>query len=144
MSDIVLQVLTTLFGYCIIMAYNVETFCFQVTEEEIMDDEFDEAVEIDNVGSEEKDGRAISADLIRGHINTIILRSLDDGDEIEKKSHGQYSMKQPSLYSALKRLEKDGYVTSYWGGSVGGGRRKYFSLTEDGRAVSEQNRSEWE
>lgn len=152
MSDIVLQVLTTLYGYCIIMAYNVETFCFQVTEEEIMDDEFDEAVEIDNVGSEEKDGRAISADLIRGHINTIILRSLDDGDkygyeiiaEIEKKSHGQYSMKQPSLYSALKRLEKDGYVTSYWGGSVGGGRRKYFSLTEDGRAVSEQNRSEWE
>jgi len=152
MSDIVLQVLTTLFGYCIIMAYNVETFCFQVTEEEIMDDEFDEAVEIDNVGSEEKDGRAISADLIRGHINTIILCSLDDGDkygyeiiaEIEKKSHGQYSMKQPSLYSALKRLEKDGYVTSYWGGSVGGGRRKYFSLTEDGRAVSEQNRSEWE
>ena len=91
------------------MAYNVETFCFQVTEEEIMDDEFDEAVEIDNVGSEEKDGRAISADLIRGHINTIILRSLDDGDkygyeiiaEIEKKSHGQYSMKQPSLYSCL-------------------------------------------
>lgn len=117
-----------------------------------MDDEFDEAVEIDNAESEEKDGRAISADLIRGHINTIILRSLDDGDkygyeiiaEIEKKSHGQYSMKQPSLYSALKRLEKDGYVTSYWGGSVGGGRRKYFSLTEDGRAVSEQNRSEWE
>ena len=99
-----------------------------------MDDEFDEAVEIDNVGSEEKDGRAISADLIRGHINTIILRSLDDGDkygyeiiaEIEKKSHGQYSMKQPSLYSALKRLEKDGYVTSYWGGSVGGGRRIFF------------------
>ena len=152
MSDIVLQVLTTLYGYCIIMAYNVETLCFQVTEEEIMDDEFDEAVEIDNAESEEKDGRAISADLIRGHINTIILRSLDDGDkygyeiiaEIEKKSHGQYSMKQPSLYSALKRLEKDGYVTSYWGGSVGGGRRKYFSLTEDGRAVSEQNRSEWE
>lgn len=152
MSDIVLQVLTTLYGYCIIMADNIETFCFQVTEEEIMDDEFDEAVEIDNAESEEKDGRAISADLIRGHINTIILRSLDDGDkygyeiiaEIEKKSHGQYSMKQPSLYSALKRLEKDGYVTSYWGGSVGGGRRKYFSLTEDGRAVSEQNRSEWE
>lgn len=150
MSDIVLQVLTTLCGYCIIMVYNVETFCFQVAEEEIMDDEFDEAVEIDNTESEEKDGRAISADLIRGHINTIILRSLDDGDkygyeiiaEIEKKSHGQYSMKQPSLYSALKRLEKDGYVTSYWGGSVGGGRRKYFSLTEDGRAVSEQNRSE--
>nr|MDE6274249.1 PadR family transcriptional regulator [Clostridiales bacterium] len=117
-----------------------------------MDEEFDAEEELEKAESDEKDGRAISADLIRGHINTIILRSLDDGDkygyeiiaEIEKKSHGQYSLKQPSLYSALKRLEKDGYVTSYWGGSVGGGRRKYFSLTEDGKSVSEQNRSEWE
>ena len=96
--------------------------------------------------------KAVSSDLIRGHINTIILRALYDGDkygyeiiaEIERKSHGQYSLKQPSLYSALKRLEKDGYVTSYWGGSVGGGRRKYFSLTEAGKAISEQNQSEWE
>lgn len=102
--------------------------------------------------AEEKQEKAISSDLIRGHINTIILRSLYDGDkygyeiisEIEGKSHGQYSLKQPTLYSALKRLEKDGYITSYWGGSVGGGRRKYFSLTDEGKAISEQNQSEWE
>ncbi len=102
--------------------------------------------------SAEKDEKSISSDLIRGHINTIILRSLYDGDkygyeiiaEIERKSHGQYSLKQPSLYSALKRLEKDGYVTSYWGGSVAGGRRKYFSLTDEGKTISEQNQSEWE
>ncbi len=99
-----------------------------------------------------KDDKSISSDLIRGHINTIILRALYDGDkygyeimaEIERKSHGQYSLKEPSLYSALKRLEKNGYVTSYWGGSVAGGRRKYFSLTDEGKAVSEQNQSEWE
>ncbi len=101
---------------------------------------------------EKQDEKSISADLIRGHINTIILRSLADGDkygyeiiaEIERKSHGQYSLKQPSLYSALKRLEKDGYITSYWGGSVGGGRRKYFSLSEEGKAITEQNQAEWE
>ena len=48
-------------------------------------------------GGEEKQ-QSISADLIRGHINTIILRSLYDGDkygydiinEIEKKSGGMY------------------------------------------------------
>ena len=103
-------------------------------------------------GSDEKDGKSVSADLIRGHINTIILRALADGDkygyeiiaDIEQKSHGQYSLKQPSLYSALKRLETQGYVTSYWGGSVGGGRRKYFSLTDEGVKITEQNRSEWE
>ena len=106
----------------------------------------------DSVVLEERPEKTVSSDLIRGHINTIILRALYDGDkygyeiiaEIERKSHGQYTLKQPSLYSALKRLETDGYVTSYWGGSVGGGRRKYFSLTESGKAISEQNQSEWE
>ncbi len=108
--------------------------------------------EVDLSASEQKEEKSISADLIRGHINTIILRALYEGDkygyeiiaEIERKSHGQYSLKQPSLYSALKRLESQGYVTSYWGGSVGGGRRKYFSLTEEGKQISERNQSEWE
>ncbi len=115
----------------------------------------DETTAVSPAETDEDDDRAekgVSSDLIRGHINTIILRSLYDGDkygyeiiaEIERKSSGQYTLKQPSLYSALKRLEKDGYITSYWGGSVGGGRRKYFSLTDEGKAVSEQNQAEWE
>lgn len=101
---------------------------------------------------DEKDHGTISSDLIRGHINTIILRSLYDGDkygyaileEIARKSHNQYQLKQPSLYSALKRLEKEGYITSYWGGTAGGGRRKYFSLTDQGKEVAERNLMEWE
>ena len=126
-----------------------------------MNDEFDEIESGESEDSEnektekaetEKEEKSISSDLIRGHINTILLRSLSDSDkygyeiisEIEKKSCGQYSLKQPSLYSALKRLEKQGFVTSYWGGTAGGGRRKYFSLTEDGKTIADQNRSEWE
>lgn len=66
--------------------------------------------------AEDSSKGAISADLIRGHINTIILRTLDERDkygyeiinEIEDKSHGQYTLKQPTLYSALKRLETQG------------------------------------
>ena len=95
---------------------------------------------------------SISSDLIRGHINTIILRTLYDGDkygyeiinEIEEKSKGQYSLKQPTLYSALKRLESQDFVTSYWGGVSNGGRRKYFQITAKGRQVVEQNLAEWE
>ncbi len=127
-----------------------------------MDDEItpaeeatEQAAEADPEKKEEKDEKeekSISSDLIRGHINTIILRALYDGDkygyaiiaEIKRKSHDQYSLKEPSLYSALKRLEKDGYVSSYWGGSVGGGRRKYFSLTDLGKEIAEQNLAEWE
>ena len=84
---------------------------------------------------------SISSDLIRGHINTIILRSLYDGDkygydilsEIENKTGGLYSIKQPTLYSALKRLESLRYVASYYGEFSNGGRRKYFRLTDEGR-----------
>ena len=102
-------------------------------------------------GGEEKQ-QSISADLIRGHINTIILRSLYDGDkygyeiisEIEKKSGGLYSLKQPTLYSALNRLESSNYVTSYFGEFSNGGRRKYFSLTDLGKQVTEDNLSAWE
>ena len=99
-------------------------------------------------------GSSISADLIRGHINTIILRSLYDRDkygyeiinEINEKSHGQYTLKQPTLYSALKRLENQGYIQAYWKHDEvsAGGRRKYFRLTENGREISETNCAEWE
>lgn len=96
----------------------------------------------------------ISADLIRGHINTIILRTLYERDkygyeiieEIDEKSHGQYSMKQPTLYSALKRLESQGYINAYWKTDEvsQGGRRKYFTLTDSGREIAEKNQAEWE
>ena len=109
-----------------------------------------------NFNDNEKDNSgnssSISSDLIRGHINTIILRTLYDGDkygyeiinEIEEKSKGQYSLKQPTLYSALKRLESQDFVTSYWGGVSNGGRRKYFQITDKGRKIVEQNLAEWE
>lgn len=102
-----------------------------------------------------EDGKsAISADLIRGHINTIILRTLYERDkygyeiieEIEKKSHGQYSLKQPTLYSALKRLESQNYINAYWKTDEVslGGRRKYYTLTDSGREITEKNQAEWE
>ncbi|MDE7440537.1 MAG: PadR family transcriptional regulator [Clostridia bacterium] len=110
------------------------------------------AIEIQSTDDEAKS--AISADLIRGHINTIILRTLYERDkygyeiieEIEKKSHGQYSLKQPTLYSALKRLETQGYINAYWKTDEVslGGRRKYYTLTDSGREITEKNQAEWE
>ncbi len=104
--------------------------------------------------AEEETKSGISADLIRGHINTIILRTLYERDkygyeiieEIEAKSHGQYTLKQPTLYSALKRLESQGYITAYWKTDEvsNGGRRKYYTLTDSGREITEKNQSEWE
>lgn len=96
--------------------------------------------------------KAISSDLIRGHIDTIILYSLMDGDKfaqqisdsIEEKSNGDYKMIQATLYSSLKRLESLKLVTSYWFDSVDvGGRRKFFSITESGKETVKSNIDSW-
>lgn len=115
---------------------------------------FDESeYDYDKITGGEEGGMSISSDLIRGHINTIILRSLYDGDkygydilsEIESKTGGLYSIKQPTLYSALKRLESLRYVASYYGEFSNGGRRKYFRLTRTkGKEFVKKSLSEWE
>ncbi|BBF43875.1 transcriptional regulator, PadR family [Lachnospiraceae bacterium KM106-2] len=93
----------------------------------------------------------ISSDLIRGHIDTIILSLLCEKDSygyeiiksIQDKSDQLYTLKEPSLYTSLKRLEKAGNITSYWGDETQGGRRKYYSITPEGKAVYEKYVEEW-
>ncbi len=93
----------------------------------------------------------INSDLIRGLIDTIILRILLDGDsygyEIMKavlaNSGGAYELKEPSLYTSLKRLEKQGQIQSYWGDESLGGRRKYYRITKSGKAALESASFEW-
>ncbi len=94
--------------------------------------------------------KSISSDLIRGHIDTIILHTLLSGDKfaqqisdtIEEKSENQYKINQATLYSSLKRLETLKQVTSYWF-DCDGGRRKYFKLTDAGKGAVENNLSNW-
>ena len=95
----------------------------------------------------------IPNEIVRGRINTIILSSLIDEDkygyeirkEIETKTGGTFILKEPTLYSSLKRLEKQGFVEAYYGESTetNGGRRKYYKLTEYGRDVTNKNLNEW-
>lgn len=77
----------------------------------------------------------------RGFVNNTILECLFDGDkygydiikQVKDKSNGKIVLKEPSLYSSLKRFEQKGYISSYWGNSAIGGRRHYYSLTEVGK-----------
>lgn len=93
----------------------------------------------------------IDSDLIRGHIDTIILNILAEGDrygyeickEVENKSKGSYELKQPTLYSCLKRLENQGLISSYWEDSDIGGKRHYYKLTDEGRDTFKQSQDDW-
>ncbi len=93
------------------------------------------------------------SDLIRGNVDTVILKVLYEGDrygfdlikQINTRSNGQWEIKQSTVYACLKRLEKQGFVSSYWDSSESaGGRRKYFSLTERGKEVFATYKNEWE
>ena len=94
---------------------------------------------------------SIDSDLIRGHIDTIILKILKTGDrygyeiikDVETKSNGTYELKQPTLYSCLKRLESQGLISSYWSDSDIGGKRHYYKLTERGENDLKKNQEEW-
>ena len=83
----------------------------------------------------------ISADLLRGYTDTIIMRQLASADgygygisrALAEKSEGMIRLKEATLYTAFRRLEGAGCIRSYWGDEMVGARRRYYSLTEEGR-----------
>jgi DNA-binding PadR family transcriptional regulator len=94
---------------------------------------------------------AFAADLLRGHTDTIVLGVLRRGDSygfeiykaIRTATGGEHEIKEATLYAAYRRLEKDGLVESYWGDETQGGRRKYYRITDAGRAVYGGNVPAW-
>lgn len=95
---------------------------------------------------------SITADLLRGHTETIILAQLlrkeSYGYEINKTirliSENRYELKEATLYSAFRRLEDTGQIESYWGGEATGARRRYYRITELGRQTYRRLLEEWE
>lgn len=95
---------------------------------------------------------SITSDLIRGHTDTIILASLMGGDsygykinkEIQLKTNNQYELKEATLYTAFKRLEESGCISSYWGNENTGARRRYYSISADGRQTYYRLKNDWD
>ncbi len=94
---------------------------------------------------------SITADLIRGHTDTIILASLLRGDSYGYRinralgdlSDGRYEFKEATLYTAFRRLEEEGYIRSYWGDEETGARRRYYTITPEGRVAYDRLMQEW-
>jgi PadR family transcriptional regulator, regulatory protein PadR len=94
----------------------------------------------------------INKEILKGHIDTLILSLLKRKDmygyEIAKlvreKTENNFELKEGTLYLSLKRLEKNGWIESYWGSEEGpGGRRKYYHLTSSGHEGYEVKCKEW-
>lgn len=93
----------------------------------------------------------ITSDVIRGHTDTIILAHLMQGDsygyrinrDIQEKTGKQYELKEATLYTAFRRLEKEGYIRSYWGDEDQGARRRYYAITDEGKEAFKRYSAEW-
>ena len=94
---------------------------------------------------------AFASDLLRGHTDTIVLGVLRGSDSYGYEIHktirdatgGDYEIKEATLYATYRRLVKDGLIEAYWGDETQGGRRKYYRITDSGRAVYRQNVKDW-
>jgi PadR family transcriptional regulator PadR len=92
-----------------------------------------------------------NANLKRGSIELLILAVLEGatrhgyevGKLLEHRSGGELQMKVSTLYSALYRMENNGWIKGRWVEKGNERRRCYYTLTPEGEAALEAQRTEW-
>jgi PadR family transcriptional regulator, regulatory protein PadR len=90
-------------------------------------------------------------DLLQGTLDLLILRTLRTGpmhgwaisQRIQQVSGDVLRVNQGSLYPALHRLEKRGWLKSEWDVSEANQRAKYYRLTAAGKAQLSRERDRW-
>ncbi len=95
---------------------------------------------------------AQNPDLVRGALEPVVLELIAAGATygyeivraIQQASGGQLLAQEGTLYPALHRLEKRGYLRATWKTSPEGRKRKHYHLTADGKRYLETLRVEWE
>lgn len=93
----------------------------------------------------------IGADAVRGHIDLMMLSILEKEPSyayeisriITERSKGEYTIKQTTLYTAVKRLESQGCLFSEERVSESGKSRTYYYITTQGKEQLAQKRQEW-
>jgi transcriptional regulator len=95
---------------------------------------------------------AESLELLQGTLDLLVLRTLAPepmhgwgiAQRIQQVSREVLRVNQGSLYPALHRLEREGWIASEWGASENNRRAKYYRLTRAGQRRLEQETESWE
>ena len=90
--------------------------------------------------------------LLQGTLDMLILQMLRTGPAhghqiattIERRSNDLLQVDHGSLYPALHRLVKRGWITGTWGTSANNRRAKFYALTAAGRRRLQQEATKWE
>lgn len=93
----------------------------------------------------------INSDMIRGHLDAIVLRLIIEKDrygyeiskEVGQRTGQNFEIKEATLYAVFQRLEKKEMIESYYGDFTHGGKRKYYRITSLGKAYYQAMKEEW-
>ena len=91
-------------------------------------------------------------DLPQGTLHLLILRAIAlepmhgwaISQRIQQVTHDVVQIPQGSLYPALHRLERRGWIAASWSTSTNNRRAKYYRLTADGKRNLEREASDWQ
>jgi PadR family transcriptional regulator, regulatory protein PadR len=90
-------------------------------------------------------------EIMKGSIDILLLSLLCKKDmygyeivkSLKENSKELYNMSEGTLYPALKRLERNEWIQSYWEDSERGGRRKYYRIMDSGKNELSRKLGEW-
>ena len=93
----------------------------------------------------------LEREMKRGSAELLILALLEErerhgydiGKQIEEQSDGTISFHITSLYPTLYRLESKGMIEGRWVEKAGQRRRRFYTLTGEGRRVLARQRATW-
>jgi len=94
---------------------------------------------------------AATLDLLQGTLDLLILRTLQTeamhgwaiSERIQQISEDVLQVNQGSLYPALHRLERRGWIRAEWGISELGRRARFYQLTASGRRQLQTETADW-
>jgi len=92
------------------------------------------------------------AELLQGTLDMLILKALQLEPmhgfglslRLRQMSAEVFQVEMGSLYPALVRLEKQGWVKGEWGVSEANRKARYYSLTTSGRKQLEEEKAQWD
>lgn len=88
---------------------------------------------------------------LKGHLDLLLLAVLSAGakhgyaviEDLKERSDEAFDLPEGTVYPALHRLEKSGYLTSDWS-VMHGRRRRTYRLTDRGRGALGEQRQAWD
>src|SRR5919199_2630462 len=92
----------------------------------------------------------MKADQVKGHLELLVLAALETGEahgyeligRLRDRSRGEFDLAEGTLYPALHRLERAGFLRSHWDDS-GARRRRVYALTARGKSSLHEQRALW-